>query len=198
MAERPQVLFLVKNLFSFCPCSEALYEAKFKSYKLIYFVEHISSKNSFQVVAWVLLAVFSQVYSENWEQEEEQKYLKDLQFQENSTCKIGVKEGVIAEKISTIKEKISTFFNRDNRKDVLETCQKLDLLYQPQAQVYTSINLFVRLLFENRTPGGAPCSHRVILIAVSLEFLLQYSTIQELRGCCSHGPSGSSYCYCWQ
>lgn len=52
---------------------------------------------------------FSQVYSENWEQEEEQKYLKDLKFQENSTCKTGVKEGVMAEKISTIKEKISTF-----------------------------------------------------------------------------------------
>lgn len=53
-------------------------------------------------MAWVLLAIFGQVYSENWEQEEEQKYLKDLQFQENSTCKIGVKEGAIAEKISTI------------------------------------------------------------------------------------------------
>jgi hypothetical protein len=56
---------VAKNLSMFCPCLVTLWEAEFKSNKLINLAEEISRYPSIQVVAWVLLAAFYQVYSEN-------------------------------------------------------------------------------------------------------------------------------------
>jgi hypothetical protein len=68
---------LAKNLFIFCACPETLWESKFKGDELIYLVEESLRQPSIQAVAWLLLAAFSQIYSENWKQME-QKYLKSM------------------------------------------------------------------------------------------------------------------------
>lgn len=61
-------------------------------------------KHSIQAVAWVLLATFSQIYSENQEQKIEYKDLKTLHFgQRRWTCKLGSREDMVSEEISTIR-----------------------------------------------------------------------------------------------
>jgi hypothetical protein len=67
---------LAQNLSTFCSCPKTLSEAEFKSNGLINLVEEISREYSIQTMAWLLLMAFSQVYSENWEQKAEWKYLK--------------------------------------------------------------------------------------------------------------------------
>lgn len=52
----------------FCPCLKTLCEARFNSNILINLTEEISRQPSIQFVALIYLAVFSQVYRENWEQ----------------------------------------------------------------------------------------------------------------------------------
>lgn len=42
-----------------------LWEANFKDDELVYLAEEISKQHSIQAVAWVLLATFSQINSEN-------------------------------------------------------------------------------------------------------------------------------------
>jgi hypothetical protein len=53
-----------------------------------------------QAVAWLFLAAFSQVYSENQEQKAEQKDLKNLQFDQKSLCKVGIKEVIVSAEIT--------------------------------------------------------------------------------------------------
>lgn len=56
---------------------------------------------------WVLLAAFSQIYSENQEQKGGLCDLKNLQLvQKGSTCKVGVVDSMVSENIS-IKKKLS-------------------------------------------------------------------------------------------
>jgi hypothetical protein len=55
-------------------------------------------------VTWEPLAAFSQIYSDNWEQKAERKIFESFQFgQKRGTCKVGAKEGRVAEEISAIK-----------------------------------------------------------------------------------------------
>jgi hypothetical protein len=56
---------LAKNLSTFCPCPECSNEAELKS--------KIPRQHKIQPVAWLLLAAFSLIYSENWEHKAEQK-----------------------------------------------------------------------------------------------------------------------------
>lgn len=60
-----------------------------------YLVEDISRQHSLQGVTWILLAAFSQVYSDNQEQRLECRDLKNLQFSQKSACKTGAKEVVV-------------------------------------------------------------------------------------------------------
>lgn len=84
---------LARNLSTFCPCLETLWEAKFKGDGLISLVEEISRQHSFQAVALVLLTAFSQIYKENPGQAAEQRGLENFQFDQNkSLCKVG--EGI--------------------------------------------------------------------------------------------------------
>lgn len=52
----------------FCPCPETRKETEFKGGGLTNLEEGISKQPNFQFVSWVLLATFSQISSENWEQ----------------------------------------------------------------------------------------------------------------------------------
>lgn len=58
---------VAKNLIAICPFPETLVEAEFKDDGPVYLVENISRQQSIAKVAWVPLAAFSQVYSENQE-----------------------------------------------------------------------------------------------------------------------------------
>jgi hypothetical protein len=62
---RPLILYSVMNAPTFCLCPEGLSEARLKSNGLINLAEEISRQPSIQTVVWLLLAAFSQVYSEN-------------------------------------------------------------------------------------------------------------------------------------
>lgn len=105
---------LAKNLSTFCPCPEtAVCEAEFKGVELINLVEVISRQHSIWIIAWVLLAAFSQAYHEN---QSKMKILKSLQFDQKSTRDIGAKEAVVVEEISTTKKKPRTLY-QSNRKD---------------------------------------------------------------------------------
>jgi hypothetical protein len=94
-------------------------------------VEEISRQLSIQAIAQVLLAAISQVYSENQEQNAEQKDLK--------TCilcrKANVQEGMVSEEGSAIKKKPSTLYQY-NRKDALMASQETARFHLSQAPGY--------------------------------------------------------------
>lgn len=61
-------------------------------------------KHSILAVAWVLLATFCQIHSENQEPKIEYKELNKLPFgQKRCPCKLGAREGMIAEEVSTVR-----------------------------------------------------------------------------------------------
>jgi hypothetical protein len=51
-------------------------------------VEEISRQSSIQVMAWLVLAATSQVYSENWEENVEQKDLENLAVWSENSVKL--------------------------------------------------------------------------------------------------------------
>jgi hypothetical protein len=69
-------------------------------------------------VAWVLLADFSQIYSENWEQKAN-KDVKSMHLcQKRSTFKVKAEKIMVSEEICAIKTKPSILY-QNNRKDNL-------------------------------------------------------------------------------
>jgi hypothetical protein len=87
----------------------------------------------------------------------DQKDLRNLQFGWKSHHKVGAKEVMVSEEISTIKKKPSTFY-QDNRKDALRASQELAKPHRLQAQGYERTNAFERLSFEKRVFLGYPAS----------------------------------------
>lgn len=74
------------------------------------------------MVACILLAAFSQTYSENEKQKAEWKIVKHLQFGQKNSCKIKAKEDMAAKWISDAKKKPSPL-HLGNRKDALMASQ---------------------------------------------------------------------------
>jgi hypothetical protein len=64
-------------------------------------VEEISRQSSIQAVAQLLLAYFSQIFSEKWD-EKEQKDLKILQLVRKVFGKDGAEESILFEEINVI------------------------------------------------------------------------------------------------
>jgi hypothetical protein len=69
---------VTNNLPTFCPCPNTLWETGLKDDGPMNLAEEISMNPTLQVVTLVLLTAFSQIYSENQEQEREQKNLKSM------------------------------------------------------------------------------------------------------------------------
>jgi hypothetical protein len=72
-------------------------------------MKEISRQPIIQADVWVLLAGFSQVYSESCEQKAEWKNLKNVQFgQKGGSQKLWQKKCVVVKEIRAIKKKPST------------------------------------------------------------------------------------------
>lgn len=56
-------------------------------------------------MAWVFLAAFSQINSENWEQKGEQKDLENMQFVKKRSTKLGPRKNVTIEETGYIEKK---------------------------------------------------------------------------------------------
>jgi hypothetical protein len=79
-----------KKKSTFCFYPENFHEAEFKGDTLINLMEEMLGQPSIQAVAWLLLAAFSQIYNENWEQKAEQKNLKTYSLiRKGSPLKLG-------------------------------------------------------------------------------------------------------------
>jgi hypothetical protein len=80
--------------------------SEFKVDRLINKAEVTSRQHSIHAVLSILLAAFGQINNENQEQKAKKKDLKNLQLdQKRSVFKVGAKEGVDAEDITTIKRR---------------------------------------------------------------------------------------------
>lgn len=67
-------------------------------------------QSSIQVVVWVALPAFSQIYSEDWEQMKVEKVLKSLRSgKKRNTLKVDSKEGMVIKEIHIIKNKLNTW-----------------------------------------------------------------------------------------
>lgn len=81
-------------------------------------VKYRGNPASIQGIVWLLLAVHSQIYSKNDEQNTVWKGLKILQLaQERNTCKVGTLRSVTAEESSSIKKKHFSLYE-DNSKEL--------------------------------------------------------------------------------
>lgn len=95
-----------ENLSTSCPYSKTLQETEIKASGLTNLVKKTSRQSNIWAVACVLLIMFKQIYSEK---QGEQKNLRNLNFgPERTMRKVGSK---VAEKISSIKKKVSTFLD---------------------------------------------------------------------------------------
>lgn len=110
---------LAEKLSTFCLCPETLQETEIRVGGLIELVVEIPRLPSVQAEAWMLLADFSSVCTENQEQK---AHLKSFQLpQEGKAGKIGVEESFFVEKIR-FEEKTSTL-PQDSKKGALKPCE---------------------------------------------------------------------------
>jgi hypothetical protein len=54
-----------RNLFTFCPSPESLWDATFEGGGLMNVVKKVSRQPSVQVVVWIVPTVFSHIYGDN-------------------------------------------------------------------------------------------------------------------------------------
>ena len=78
-----------------------------------------------------MLAAFNHIYCDNQEQKAKQKDLKNLQFDQKTENKTGVKENVVIKVIIATKEMINALI-RDYRRNGLRNVQELARTYPSQ------------------------------------------------------------------
>jgi hypothetical protein len=103
------VTYWQRTLSTFCLCLETLWEAEFKGDRLTSLVKEMSRQPSIQAVAWVLLAIFSQVYLWAKIRAERSGKLGRVCPEKKPGQSWGHVKCVAVEEIRAIKKKPSTF-----------------------------------------------------------------------------------------